>query len=207
MPPERLPSHERAGREKGSFASGTILRHAGRRLIIGLAMCVLVGASLLAAAGGEVRASEKTGSGKVGLVFFGAGGCPSCAHVKHLLSALSSQYPLHIKTFDTDKPEDNALLDRLERIHARNGFSVPLVLVGESILMGEGEITEKLEPIVRDLSTSGGSSFPYLGPKGKAKRLPRKQVQSRCACESGPGRPPTIGEELDKLRAFLRRFY
>ena len=61
------------------------------------------------------------------------------------MKVLKTQYALRVKDFDVDTETDYALFKRVEAIHAAEKFSVPLVLVGESILMGEDEITGKLE--------------------------------------------------------------
>ena len=168
--------------------------------VLALALCIM-----LVIAGDEAPGADEKGDGQVGIVFFGAKGCPSCEHVRDLLSALGDQYPLDLRTFDTGKAEDNALLDRLEQIHARDKFSVPLVMLDDSILMGEREIDDKLEPMVRRLVAAGGSALPYLGPRRPLKRAPQKHVDSGCNCKSG--RPPTLGEEWGKLKVLLRRFF
>ena len=65
------------------------------------------------------------------------------------MKVLKARYPLRVKDFDVDKEADYALFKRIEAIHAADKFAVPLVMVGESILMGEEEITGKLEKTVR----------------------------------------------------------
>ncbi len=171
----------------------------------GIAVLVLVLCTMLVIASAEAPGADEKGDGTVGIVFFGSKGCPSCEHVRDLLSALGDQYPLDLRTFDTGKTADNALLDRLEQIHARDKFSVPLVMLDDSILMGEREIDDKLEPMVRRLAAGGGSALPYLGPGRPLKRAPQRQVDSGCNRKSG--RPPTFNEEWGKLKGLLRRFF
>jgi thiol-disulfide isomerase/thioredoxin len=178
-----------------------------------LVVCaVLVAASL----GRSAEARPRTKGGTVWVVFFSSRECPKCAHVNGLIHALARRYPLRIKKYDIDKPKNYALFERLEAIHSDEEFAVPLVILGETILMGEGAISKNLETTIRRLVAAGGAPPPYLGQgrkKGKRKRSksrprnPKSKVvksSSDCNCDA---RPPTIGQEWKKVRGFIGGFF
>ncbi len=160
----------------------------------------------------SVEARPRTKSGTVCVVFFSSRECPRCAHVNALIHALARRYPLRIKKYDIDKPKNYALFEKLEAIHSDDEFAVPLVILGETILMGEGAISRNLETTIRRLVAAGGAPPPYLGhgrKKGKKEsskarpRNPKSNVvesSSDCDCDA---RPPTIGEEWQKVRGFI----
>ncbi len=158
------------------------------------------------------HAKPKGKAAPVWLVFFSSTGCSKCRVVKQLIHGLRNEYPLKIRVFDIDKQSHYELMERLEAIHSREKFSVPLVLIGDTILMGEDNITAQLEETIRRLAAKGGAPLPYLGPardtKPAATRSAERETrvdQSRCDCEK-KGRPPTIGEEWDKIRRFVGRW-
>jgi glutaredoxin len=173
-----------------------LLRYTG---IVVLAVALLcVGPA--SAAPTKAKASKKT----VGIVFFAAHDCPRCESVKDLMKVLKARYPLRVKDFDVDKEADYSLFKRIEAIHAVDKFAVPLVMVGESILMGEDEITGKLEKKVRSLARAGGSPFPYLGSARETKTVAKPDASCR-DCEKG--RPPEVTDELSKLRKFIEKLF
>ena len=116
--------------------------------------------------GGEARCGKasRTKNRPVWVVLFSSAKCPRCSHVDTLIQALQKKYPLKIRRFGIDKPEHYALFQALEAIHGEQPFGVPLVIIGESILLGESEIKSTLEETVKGLSMAGGSGLPYLGP-------------------------------------------
>ncbi len=152
------------------------------------------------------KANSRVGGGRsVWLVFFSSKDCGRCAQVKDLIDVLASEYPLKVKVFDVSNDTDYALLRRLEAIHARKKFSVPLVIVGDSILMGERRITAGLEKIVSRLARGPGASLPYLGPQHSEAPVP--EGLSRCRdCERN-GRPPSIEEEWGRIKHYLNKFF
>lgn len=148
----------------------------------------------------------------VWLVFFFSHTCPKCEPVRDFLDALKSTYPVRIKAFDIDKPEHYDLYRSLEAIHAKDSFAVPLVMLNNSILVGEHDISTKLERIVSRLSRKGGASLPYLGPdqrSGEALPAPAAREPKSPACDNcgRKGRPPTIQEEWKKIRDLIDRFF
>lgn len=108
------------------------------------------------------------------IVLFASQDCPRCDAVKELLAVLSERYPVHIKAFDVGKEHDYELFRSLEQIHSEEPFGVPLVMVGEVILMGDRTIARDLEKIVDRLSRSGGAPLPYLGPEETESPRPQR---------------------------------
>ena len=112
---------------------------------------------------GAAPAKAKVSKNTVGIVFFAAHDCPRCESVKDLMKILKARYALRVKDFDVDKEADYALFKRVEAIHATDKFAVPLVIVGESILMGEDEITGKLEKTSTFPRSGWWLTFPLPG--------------------------------------------
>lgn len=151
----------------------------------------------------------RTGSdkpGKVWVAVFSSPECPHCEKAMELIERLKMKYPVRTKVFDIDVDNDYKIYKRLEAIHASEEFGVPLVMVGESTLMGEKEISLKLEKIVRNLARLGGSRLPYLGPAKSEDNPVGGSRDSDCDHCGRQGRPPTIGEELRKVKGFVDSF-
>jgi hypothetical protein len=183
--------------------------------VMGVALALLA-AGLAAlpcfAKGPGEKASRKSGS--VGVVFFSSATCPRCDHVKELLQSMRGHYPLRIKKFDIEKKPHDDLFSRLEVIHGAERFAVPLVIVGDNILIGEDRIGAELEPLVRSLAKAGGAPFPYLGPQRAPGRMriivdePLPPAPAKSAdCNCGKGKPPPVGEELRRVKGLLRKLF
>lgn len=160
----------------------------------------------------------------VGMVFFSSRNCPLCKDVKELVKGLKVTYPIRVKTFDIERKKDYLLFKRMESIHGRGNFSVPLIMLGDAILIGEDEIAAKLEMTVQELAVSGGAPFPYLGPGRTANRAPRRgkpqsrtvdttKHQSKKSVEKGcrecakKGRPPSLGEEWNRIKSLIDKYF
>jgi hypothetical protein len=179
---------------------------------LGVALTLIWAFVVTCAAAGPLPAKAAKAS-PVWVVFFSSRNCPRCQDVKQLLKGLKSAYPLRVKVFDVEREKDYALLQSLEAIHSKDKFVIPLIIIGESILMGEDEIVGNLEKTVRKLSRCGGAALPYLGEKKRQarERIPRTKIQaeaasSRCPC-ADEGRPPSLGDEWKKIRALLDRYF
>jgi len=159
------------------------------------------------AAGNAFAASSapKKQRGKVWVVYFSSEDCPFCKGVTRLVQELTKKYPMTVRRFSIDRAKHRALLDRIESIHAQGRLEVPVVILDETILMGEEEITAKLEPTVRRLAAAGGAAPPYLGPVDDKDKAIADKAREECpTCER---RPPTIGEEWAKIRGLLDRLF
>jgi thiol-disulfide isomerase/thioredoxin len=151
----------------------------------------------------EGRQRSKAKARTVWLVFFLASDCERCEHVKTFIDALKAKYPIRIKAFDVDRRPNYELMERLQAIHSKHEFAVPLVMVGETILMGEKEISAKLESTVRKLARSGGARVPYLGQASD--RTSTRTSDSECR-KCNERRPPEIRDELKRIRSLLGRW-
>ncbi len=152
---------------------------------------------------GHVRAQTRhSTTGDVWIVFFSSAGCPRCSGVMRLIATLAEQYPVRLKAYDIDNPADYELFHTLESIHSDREFAVPLVIVGDRILMGQTEIERKLERITARLARSGGAPLPYLGPRSDPDTSGGRDP-SDCNCDDG--RPPTLREEWTKVRDLIDR--
>ncbi len=181
------------------------------RCSIGAAFMAILAISLagLALAASEPRQSQKAVSEKKGAVwavFFFTNDCPHCTKTRNLIEKLKKKHTVRIKSFNIDNDKDYAIYRRLESIHARGAFSVPLVMVGESLLIGEKQISDNLEKIVKKLARSGGAKMPYLG-SGKLDESAPKQTSDADCDHCGRRGPPTIGEELRKVKGFLNKIW
>jgi len=148
--------------------------------------------------------SEKPGT--VWAVIFSSSDCTNCDKARRLVENLKKKYPVRTKSFNIDRDNDKTTYKLLEAIHGRGRFSVPLILIGESVLVGEKEISGKLEGIVKKLAGSGGSQLPYLGPEESHKTPATRSTETDCD-HCGRRGPPTVGEELQKVRGFLKEFF
>jgi glutaredoxin len=176
----------------------------------------LLGAGLLAsmlwvplaiAGPGKPAKSPSDKPGKVWVVVFSSPECPHCEKAMGLIDRLKRKYPIRTKVFDIDNDHDYKIYKRLEAIRARDEFAVPLVMVGESMLMGDKEISRKLEKIVKKLARSGGSRLPYLGSAKSQDDSVDRTGDSDCDHCGRQGRPPTIGEEWRKVKGFVDKFF
>ena len=80
--------------------------------------------------------------------------CPYCENVKELLDDLKTQVPIKTEIFDINKPDDYDLYLKIEATHKNARFAVPLVIVGNKILIGQSEIFGQLETTVKALKAS-----------------------------------------------------
>lgn len=131
-------------------------------------------------------------------VYFSSSNCPRCDTVKGLIDSLKHKYPLRVRTYDVGDEKSYALFSAMEAIHGADGFSVPLIIVGDSILIGEKDIGTRLEQIVRKHAASGGAPLPYLGKPAEA----GPQTKPGCAT-CGKRKTPSSGKERRKLKILI----
>jgi hypothetical protein len=79
-------------------------------------------------------------------------------------------------------------------------------MVGDTILMGEDEITTKLDKTIAGLVKAGGAQLPYLGPERKAAE-PTKPAKCSSCDRDRPARPPSASDEWKSLRSFLNNLF
>jgi hypothetical protein len=149
----------------------------------------------------EARTRSKEKAAAVWLVYFFSSDCEKCGHVKTLIEALKTKYPVRTKSFDVDQKGNYELMQRLQAIHSKRRLAVPLVMLGETILTGEAEISANLEGTVRKLAQSGGAPAPYLGKANVGTSA--ATADTRCRECDQRGRPPDIADELKRIRGIL----
>jgi uncharacterized membrane protein len=103
----------------------------------------------------------------VEVVYFYTLTCPNCVEVsRNVLPPLREQYgeQLRILEIDTTVPEGGALFQRaVERYAippARQG--VPLMIIGDTVLVGSLEIPQLLPGLIETLLVAGGAGLPDL---------------------------------------------
>ncbi|HMK34288.1 MAG TPA: thioredoxin family protein [Desulfomonilaceae bacterium] len=174
--------------------------------IVPVLVAVAVAALVWSPSGAKTRSSgEKKDEKVVWVVFFSSHDCPRCDSVKDLIEGIKASYPVRVKTFDVEKDSDYALFRNLQAIHSSKRFSVPLILVGETILMGEDEIAAKLDKTVRDLAKAGGAEIPYLGPARSAGKV-NQSKKCNCSSDRSAG-PPAASDAWKGIRSFFSRFF
>jgi thiol-disulfide isomerase/thioredoxin len=164
-----------------------------------VARLFLVAALAVSLRSGEpLCAPEAAPGGKdVWILVFSSSKCPKCKGLDRTLAQLEKKYPLKVKRLDVSNPEDRALFRKFEAIHAERDFEIPLIVVGDTILIGEKAVKKRLESSVRKSASRGGAALPYLGDAGDG-----GEGDSRCpSCER---RPPTLREELEKIKKIFR---
>ncbi len=181
------------------------MKFSRHRHLIGV-LIIIASALLLSA--GNVEASGKKAKKTVWVVFFSSRDCSKCENVKDLIEVLRLRYPVRVRQFDTSKGNDYAVFKTVEAIHGSGNFAVPLIMLGDSIIIGEQEIAKKLEKAVRSLAARGGSPSPYIGPVGpKRKSQGIEKNDEPCESCSRGGRPPPIGDELRRVRRLLDKVF
>ncbi len=148
--------------------------------------------------------SRKSSAGETWAVYFGSSDCPVCEHVQPLLRGLVNDYGLRIRYYDITRPDDYLVFERIESIHGSPGkFSVPMVIVGENILVGERQIQNNLGRLVQKYVSDSGARLPYLGD---ARNETFEANNADCAECRDKGRPPSVESELKKLKLIIDRF-
>jgi thiol-disulfide isomerase/thioredoxin len=108
------------------------------------------------------------------MYIFYADDCPDCqAILQSYVPTLKSQYPfLDIKTFEIGDSSNYEALAKLEKKFNRRGEELPIIFVGDQMLSGGQEITDKLDTLIMEYQMMGGivPSLPPLeiGPSGGA---------------------------------------
>lgn len=106
---------------------------------------------------GFAQASSESNSDSdntIVVTFFESSDCPFCENVKELVDDLKTQLPIKTKIFDINRPDDYDLFSKIEATRSPMKFAVPLVIVGDTVLMGQSEIFSKLEDTIKRLQAS-----------------------------------------------------
>ncbi|OGP89324.1 MAG: hypothetical protein A2157_10490 [Deltaproteobacteria bacterium RBG_16_47_11] len=106
------------------------------------------------------------------IYLFYAVDCPDCQGIlESYVPTLKSSYPfLDIKTFDIANPSYYEALSKLEEKFNRRGNELPVLFIGDNLLSGQKEITERLDPLILEYQMKGGiTSLPLLEIPSTAK--------------------------------------
>ena len=100
----------------------------------------------------------------IDIALFGTEGCESCQEVKEfLLPALIEQYPqMKVHYFDLDSLENYQRLLQLEKTYHRETNESPVLVIGDYLLAGRGEIENNLERYVQRYIQQEGCSLPIV---------------------------------------------
>lgn len=125
------------------------------------------------------------------LFVFEAQDCNHCMAVKDaVLTPLSEEYGdrVQIRFFDIGAFENYEVLVRLEREHGLFGQAIPLIFIGDGVLVGEEQITDELRGLVEECLAAGGCDFPSGDEPVEAPNLPSGPLTApRCDEQTQPG--------------------
>jgi len=110
-------------------------------------------------------------SPSIQIYFFYTENCQSCQTIlQNYLPTLKTIVPnLEIKAFDAGNPVYYEALSKLEKKFGRPANELPIVFIGDQMLVGEMEIMEKLNPLLLEAQAKGGVSPPSLEIPSTAK--------------------------------------
>jgi hypothetical protein len=121
-------------------------------------------------------------SSSIQIYLFYAEDCPACGGIlQGYLPGLKSTYPfLEIQTFDVGDPTYYEALSGLEKKFNRRATELPVLFIGDQVLIGEKEIMERLDPLILDYQVKGAPPLPPLQTLARA-TPPEKAVSVELA--------------------------
>jgi len=96
-------------------------------------------------------------------VVFEAQDCEHCQAVREeVLTPLTEEYGpnVEIRVFDIGAVQNYEVMVQLEREYRVSGLAIPQVYIGDTVLVGEDEIRDRLRQVVDDCLQAGGCDFP-----------------------------------------------
>ena len=114
--------------------------------VVVLGGALFYGSSLLIAA--PVSASSAGVNASITAAFFYGNGCSHCEKVKPLIADIQARYPeLHVEMLEVNDNKTNRqqLTDMLSSRKGSPSWSLPVIFIGEDVLMGETEIEDHFE--------------------------------------------------------------
>jgi glutaredoxin/sulfite exporter TauE/SafE len=109
------------------------------------------------------------------LFVFEAQDCDHCHAVKEeVLAPLAEEYGerVEIRYFDIGAIQNYEVMVRLEQEYGVSGLAIPAVFIGDSVLVGEEEIGERLQGLVDECLNAGGCPFSSDDEPSNAPQLP-----------------------------------
>ena len=131
-------------------------------------VCVLVGLLVL-----SVPVTANADQAIVRIVFFYHPSCPHCHMVMdEILPALASHYgdQLRIVSIDISTSEGEALFHAYVNQYRPSMVGVPVVLIGDHVLIGSRDIPTELPGLIDDALQQGGTDWPDLPGMAEAVR-------------------------------------
>jgi thiol-disulfide isomerase/thioredoxin/sulfite exporter TauE/SafE len=120
---------------------------------------------------------------------FEAQDCDHCHAVEEeVLAPLAEEYGdrVEIKQFDISSVANYEVMVRLEREYGVSGQAIPEVFIGDSVLVGEEEIAERLQSLVDECLSAGGCEFPSEDEPATALELSSEGLEA-AVCEEQAG--------------------
>jgi hypothetical protein len=140
-------------------------------LFFALTLALSVGASALA-------------QGPVARFFvFEAQDCEHCQAIEQeVLAPLREEYGdrVEIRSFDIGAMQNYEVMVRLERQFEVAGLEIPQIFIGDTVLVGEKEIRERLPGLVSQELESGGCDFPTDDDPVAAPQVPAGETEPFC---------------------------
>jgi glutaredoxin len=169
-------------------------------------LSVVVGLlSVIFLACGELDVFAKPAARVIQIEFFWSKDCPHCESVKALLGDLQKSYGIKVKEFDIDQEAHYTAFNRLQSSHKKRDLSVPLIVMGKDLLVGESDIKSRLEEKIRSLisTTPPGSSTGGTAKKtGKTDRAATMGAGSKTKAL-----PDSTKEDWGKMKMTIDEFF
>jgi len=157
-----------------------------RKRLLDTLLCLIIIVSLWAS-------TAWAADGPVARFFvFEAQDCDHCQAVKEeVLAPLSAEYggQVEIRHFDIGAIENYEVMVELEKVYGVSGLAIPQVFIGDTVLVGEEEIGERLPDLVAQCLERSGCDFPTEDMPVSGPALP-SGTDSEPFCED----PSTPGE-------------
>ena len=131
------------------------------------------------------------------VTFFTSSDCPFCENVKELLEDLKTRFPIKTDVFDINQPDGYDLFSKVGAVHKDKSFAVPLVIVGNEVMIGQSEIYGGIENKIRLCETSKESvpSFKELTPDASRSHISEKIVRKKVVSGAKPNDPEVSGQQ------------
>jgi sulfite exporter TauE/SafE/glutaredoxin len=139
-----------------------------RKLVLGLVLVLVI---MLCSVGAVAGADEPVAR----FFVFEAQDCDHCHAVKEqVLVPLAEEYGerVEIRYFDIGAIQNYEVMVRVEQDYGASGLAIPAVFIGDGVLVGEGEIGERLQSLVDECLATGGCDFPSDDEPSDAPQLP-----------------------------------
>ncbi|MDQ1238476.1 MAG: hypothetical protein QG577_661 [Thermodesulfobacteriota bacterium] len=162
-------------------------------------------ASVIFLSSGKLDVFAKPAARAIQIEFFWSKDCPHCESVKAILVDLQKSYGIKVKEFDIDQEEHYTAFNRLQSSHKKRDLSVPLIVIGKDLLVGESDIKSRLEEKIRSLISTTPPGSSKVG-------TPKKTGKTDRAATTGAGSktkalPDSTKEDWGKMKMTIDEFF